>query len=805
MKLSMNWLSDYVKANDIDIKEYCDRMTDTGSKVEGYELIGHEVTNVLVGKILATSKHPDADRLTVCSVDVGGEAPIQIITAATNVFEGALVPVACDNSTLVGGVKIKKGKLRGLPSEGMFCSIAELGLTLHDMPGAIEDGILILGDVGHADAKPGTPINDVLMLNDEVVEFEITPNRPDCLSVIGLARESAVTFDRTLTVNEPKVTAANDGDNIANYLKVDIANAELCPRYSAAVVKNIKIAPSPLWLRMRLRASGVRPINNIVDITNYVMLEYGQPMHAFDYSSLDGNHIIVRNATDGEAFKSLDDKDHTLAASMLVIADEKKACALAGVMGGANSEIVDTTKTVVFESANFKGANIRITAKKLGMRTESSARFEKGMDAENTIPALNRALELITLLGAGDVVNGMIDVYPGKKDATVLPLDAGRINRFLGMNISEDFMKGTLKKLDFTETADGKFVVPSFRADVECMNDIAEEVIRIYGYNKLENTLPSAGAIQGGRNPHQAYEVLVSDALAGFGFDEIHTFSFISPKFYDMIRMPEDDIRRKSVVITNPLGEDTSVMRTTTLPSMLNVLADNYNHKNLSVAMYEIGKVYLPTEEDKLPDEPGRITLGFFTDGVKDAGGFYRMKGYIEELLAISGIDGVDFVSHSASGAYHPGRCAKIMLGDVCLGIMGEIHPLTAENYGFGCPVYTAELDFEAMFDARKTVVTYAPIPKHPALERDFSFVCDEALEAGVIAKAMKRAGGNTVKSVELFDIYRGAQLGEGKKSLSYAVKLLAQDHTLTDEEADGTVKRMLKKLEAEFGITLRS
>lgn len=799
----MNWLADYVSINN-NIKDYCDKMTLTGSKVEGYEILGENIVNVRVGKILKTERHPDADRLTVCQVDIGANAPVQIITAATNVFEGALVPVACDNSTLADGTKIKKGKLRGLPSEGMFCSIAELALTVGDMPGSIEDGILILNDVGLGDAVPGTPINDVLMLNDKVVEFEITPNRPDCLSVIGLARETAVTFDKPLNIKTPKVTVANDGDNIANYLKVDIKNAELCPRYSAAVVKNIRIAPSPLWMRMRLRASGVRPINNIVDITNYVMLEYGQPMHAFDYSCLSGNHIIVRNAKDGEAFKSLDDKDHVLDSSMLVIADENKACALAGVMGGANSEILDTTKTVVFESANFKGANVRVSAKKLGMRTEASSRFEKGMDAENTIPALERALELITLLDAGDVVNGTIDVYPGKKKPTVVKLDADKINRFLGMNIPEAFMKETLKKLEFVEKLGNRFVVPSFRADVECMNDIAEEIIRMYGYDTLATSLPSTSAAMGGRNPHQAYEAFVTDTLIGFGFDQIHTFSFISPKYYDKIRMPENSPKRKSIRITNPLGEDTSIMRTTALPSLLEVLAFNYNMKNHGASMFEIAKVYLPKKEDELPGEPSRITLGFFNVDDKNANEFTKIKGYIETLLSASGIDNVDYVAADGDGAFHPGRCAEILCGDTVLGTFGEIHPLTAENYGFGCPVYAAELDFEALYNARKTTILYTPIPKHPAVERDFSFVCDEDVEAGTVAKLIRKAGGATVKDATLFDVYRGAQIGDGKKSLSFAVKLLSQDHTLTDEEADHTVKKILDKLASELGISLR-
>ncbi len=804
MQLSMKWLADYTDVSDITIKEYCDRMTMSGSKVEGYEELGTDISNVVCGKILEITHHPNAERLVICKVDVGADAPIQVITAATNVFEGAVVPVARDGAHLPGGVKIKKGKLRGEVSEGMFCSIAELGLTLHDMPGAIEDGILILGDVGLGDTPIGADMVEALDLRDTVVEFEITSNRPDCLSVLGLARESAVTFGRKLNIPTPKKpTVSNDEEDISKYLTVSISDPEHCYRYSSRVVKNVKIAPSPLWLRMKLRASGVRPINNIVDITNYVMLEYGQPMHAFDYRCLDGSTINVRKAEDGEKFVSLDSISHELDSTMLVIADGKKAVALAGVMGGENSEITDDTKTVVFESATFHPGNVRVTAKKLGMRTESSARFEKGLDCENTMPALDRACELVELLGAGEIVNGTIDVYPEKKQKVTLPLNADVINTFLGVSLTQEYMAETLRKLEFEVSDDLSTVtVPFFRDDVRCMNDLAEEIIRMYGYNEIQSTLSnSASPTVGARTERQSFDVRLHDMLVGMGFNEIETFSFVSPFYYDKIRLAADDIRRKCVVISNPLGEDTSVMRTTALPSMLKVLADNYSVKNRDVLLFENAKVYLPTTEDELPNEPSRLTLGFTS--TDDKVGFYRMKGYIEAILGIAGVANVSYKSCTTEPTFHPGRCAEIVTGDVTLGVFGEAHPETAENYGIGCKVYLAELALDAIFDARRTEIAYTPVPKHPAIERDFSFVCDEPVEAAAVAAVIKSAS-VLVASVELFDIYRGPQIGIGKKSMSYAVMLRAADRTLTDAEADEAVSAILASLEKELNVKLR-
>ncbi len=801
MNLSRNWLSDFVNTDGIDHKTYCDKLTITGSKVEGYEVLGDDIENVVVAKITHMEKHPDSDHLWICRVDAGDVFghDIQIVTGAQNIFEGALVPAALPVAKLPGDVVIKAGKLRGVESNGMLCSMGELKLTPHECPGKEENGILILDE----DCKDrlGDDIRDVLMLRDTAVEFEITSNRPDCLSVIGLARETAVSFDLPLTVPTPSVKGAGDGDKIENYLGVKISAPDLCYRYCARVVKNVKIAPSPLWMRMRLRASGVRPINNIVDITNYVMLEYGQPMHAFDYKSLDGSAIDVRRAADGEAFRSLDDIDHTLDSSMLVIADAKKACALAGVMGGANSEIENDTATVVFESACFNGASVRVTAKKNGMRTESSARFEKGLDPENCLAGLERACELVELLGAGDVVDGIIDVYPTKSAQTVLDFTPDRYNEFLGMSIPHEHMKKTLEGLG-CRIEDGKIYVPSWRADLGCMNDIAEEVCRIYGYDKIETSYMNAETTLGGRNDKQIFELNTEAAMVGMGISQIHTFSFISPKYYDKIRMPEDSPLRRSVVISNPLGEDTSVMRTTALPSMMETLARNSNFNNENVRLFEIASIYLPSDDPTaLPTEKKVLTVGAY-------GGFdfYALKGVCENILHLAGIQNATYTADSEERAYHPGRCARIFAEDgTLLGILGQAHPLMTENYGMSMPVYVAELAFDEIYATSNTKKAYKPLPKYPATTRDFSFVCDEDMEVGTIEGVMQKAGGKLVENVALFDIYRGPQLGEGKKSVSLRVTLRAADRTLTVEEADKVTKKMLSDLKFKMGLELRN
>ncbi len=799
MNLSMKWLSDFVDVSDISIKDYCDKMTLTGSKVEGFEIMGEEIENVIVARIKAIAPHPDSDHLQICQMDIGTGTDIQIVTGAQNVFEGAIVPAAIPVAKLPGGVVIKSGKLRGVPSDGMLCSMGELNLTAHECPGKEENGILIL-DESFAD-QIGTDIKKALMLDDTAVEFEITSNRPDCLSVIGLARETAASFGRKLSLHTPEVKGTGDGDKIENYLSVGIEAPDLCSRYAAKVVKNVRIKPSPMWLRMRLHAAGVRPINNIVDITNYVMLEYGQPMHAFDYKQIEGSAIRVRRAADGEAFKSLDNIDHTLDSSMLVIADGKKACALAGIMGGANSEILDSTKTVVFESACFDGASVRVTAKKNGMRTESSARFEKGLDPENCYGGLMRACELVELLDAGDVVDGIIDVYPGKKEIVKLPFRPARYNEFLGTDVSEERMVEILESID-CHVENGEIAVPSFRADLGCMNDIAEEVLRFYGYDKIESTNIVAETTEGGRTPKQKFNIDVENALYGMGLDEIQTFSFISPKFYDKIRMSLDDSRRTSVVISNPLGEDTSIMRTTALPSMLEVVARNLNFSNENVRLFEMGSVYLPTGvAGELPHEGKVLTMGMYGDV-----DFYTVKGVVENLLMLASIKGATYHAVSDNPAYHPGRCASVTAADgTSIGVFGQIHPEVAANYGTSETLYAAEIDFDALFALRTAHKGYKALPKFPAITRDFSFVCDEALEVGSIISVMEKAGGKQTEDVKLFDIYRGPQVGEGKKSVSLRMTLRADDHTMTVDDAEKITKKVLYLLERELGLTLRT
>lgn len=808
MILSMKWLSDFVDCEDIEIKDYCDRMTDTGSKVESYTLLGSEIENVRVGRIIKIERHPDAERLVVCQVDCG-EKTLQVITAATNVFEGAYVPVCyCPQdekriSKLATGAQIKSGKLRGLISEGMFCSIEELGLTTHDMPGAATDGILILNDT--VPCKPGDDIVDVLMMRDRAVEFEITPNRPDCLSVIGLARESAASFGRELKIPSPTVTEA--GDDVRNYIDIEIKDTEKCFRYSARVIKNVKIAPSPLWMRMRLRASGVRPINNIVDITNYVMLEYGQPMHAFDYKCLDGKHIEVRTAGEKETFLTLDGQSRELDADMLVIADGKKPVGIAGVMGGANSEITEDTATVVFESAMFLGSSVRVTAKKLGMRTDASSRFEKGLDTENTVPALERACELVTLLGAGEVVSGMIDIYPEKKQTATVPFEPEKINRFLGIHLSAEKMTEILESLHFA-VRDGQVYVPSYRDDVRCMNDVAEEVVRIYGYNEIESGSIVAAMTQGGLTDRQKFTDDVHGLLCGFGLDEIYTYSFMSAKLYDKAGLAPDDARRRSVEILNPFGEDSKTMRTTAIPSMLETLEINCNKGAERAALYEMARVFLPRENvvtnihglaGTLPDERIKIMIGLY-----GTGDFYRLKGMCEAIFRYAGAE-VKFTRETSDPTFHPGRCAVVTAANgMRLGILGELHPTVARNYTFAAPVCLAELDMENLFAVSDRKKTYHPLPKFPSVTRDFSFVCEEHVTVGEIEDAMRASGVSLIENIVFFDVYRGAQLGAGKKSVSFSVSLRSADHTLTVEEADRAAAKILRGVERALGITIR-
>lgn len=791
MVLSMNWLSDYVKIN-ASPKEFSDRMTDTGSKVEGFEVLGEKIKNVVVGKILSIEKHPDSDHLLICQIDEGTGDSVQIITGAHNISVGDLVPVAKHDSYLPDGTHIKSGKLRGLPSNGMLCSLGELGLTSHDFPYAQEDGIFILQE----DCKPGDDIRDVLDLNDIVVEFEITPNRPDCLSVIGLAREAAASYNVPMTLSKPRVKNVSK-DNINDYLSVEVKDNDLCPRYTARMVKNIKIKPSPKWLRTRLRNSGVRPINNIVDITNYVCLEYGQPMHAFDYEYLKGGKIIVRRAEKGEKITTLDDIERNLSEKMLVISDAEKAVAVAGVMGGQNSEINSNTKTIVFESANFYGPSVRTTSRSIGLRTEASGRYEKGLDPENTLPAVERACELIELLDAGEVVDGIIDVYGKKAVQAEIDFEPEKINRFLGTEIPEKFMLDTFKMLDI-EYKNGKLYPPSFRADLLCMQDIAEEVVRIYGYNAIKSSKFVAESLVGRRNDRQKYLADINRLLRGLGLYEIQTYSFISPKYYEKINLPEE--KRRSVIISNPLGEDTSVMRTTALPGILEALSTNRRKRISSCGLYEMAKIYIPKEEDSLAEERISTTIAFY-----GSGDFYTIKGYIEELLAMSGIKKYNVSAEKNNPSYHPGRCAAFSVNDKVIAIIGQLHPSVMGNYDFDCPVYAAEIDTEYLITAKNTVREYKPLPKFPAIIRDLSLVCEKSLEAGTIQKAISKYAGNLLESVSVFDVYTDAKLGENKKSIAYSLALRSPDKTLSDEEGDNVVEKILKGLEKDFDVKLRS
>lgn len=792
MDLSIRWLKDYVDIGDISMRDFSEAMSMSGSKVEGWTTEFEDVKNVVVGKILSVEPHPDSDHLVICQLDVGQQEPVQIVTGASNVHVGDMVPAALHKSQLPNGVKITKGKLRGVMSNGMMCSIAELNLTKGDFPYAAEDGIFLLQE----DCQVGQDIASAIGCNDTCVEFEITPNRPDCLSVLGLAREAAVTFGKELKMHTPQVKGC--GGDIHDYLSVEVRNPQLCPRYTAKVVKNVKIGPSPRWMRERLRASGVRPIDNIVDITNYVMLEYGQPMHAFDIEYVKDHKIIVRNAVSGETIQTLDGVDRTLSEDMLVIADSEKASAVAGVMGGEHSGINENTHTVVFESACFKGSSVRITAKKLGMRTESSGRFEKGLDAQNCLPAVMRACELVELLGAGEVVDGVIDVDNTNYQPTRIHLDADWTNRFLGTDIPKEQMVKILTDLQFQLEGD-EIIVPSFRSDVEHKADIAEEIARFYGYNNIPTTI-AKGSPEGGYNEYQKFERVVNQNMLAQGMYEIMTYSFVSPKQYDKIRLPKDDPKRQSVVIRNPLGEDTSIMRTNAIPSMMDILSKNYNNRNGAVSLYEIGNEYIPVEGELLPDEVPNLVLGMYGDD-KD---FFTLKGVVENLLDTLAIREYDVDAKSDDPTFHPGRCAVLSKDGEEFGIIGEVHPLVCANYGINTRVYVGKLKLRKLFAMMDTQRSYVPMPKFPASTRDLALLCDDALPVMTMEKAIKAAAGKILEKIELFDVYKGSQIAQGKKSVAFNISMRASDRTLTDEEVNGAMSKILKALE-ELGAQIRS
>ena len=799
MLLSRRWLNEFVPVDAAD-KEFAEDMTLSGSKVEVTEVEGEEISNVVVGKVLEIVRHENSDHMWICQVAVGEGEPVQIVTGAQNVSQGDLVPVAKHNSTLPGGVHIKKGKLRGVESNGMLCSYKELGMTDNDWPSSVVDGIFILEsdpDLKARGLKPGDDIREVLGFNDHVVEFEITPNRPDCLSVIGLAREAAVTFGKPLALHDPVVKGGGPGV-LSELLDVETPATDLCPRYTARMVRNVKIGPSPLWMRERLRASGVRPINNIVDITNYVMLEYGQPMHAFDYRYVKGGKIIVRRAENGEQLTTLDGNVRDLTDSMLVIADETRAVGLAGIMGGENSEIVEDTVDVVFESANFNGTCIRRTALALGMRTEASAKFEKGLDILNTLPAVNRACELVELLGAGEVVDGVIDILNFVPQPTKLALHADKINALLGTDVAPEEMRRILKSLDFGVDGD-EITVPSWRGDVAHYSDLAEEVARFTGYNNIPTTPMRGVTTQGGYSPEQVLERSLGTVCRSLGYDEIITYSFISPTYYDKIRWPEDDPRRKSLKIMNPLGEDTSIMRTTVLPSMLEILTRNYNYRNKTARLYELGRTYFE-KEDGMADEPKVLSLGLY--GPDES--FFTLKGAVEALLGSIRAEQITFRAERNNPSYHPGRCAKVYAGEAEIGVLGQIHPLVAANYDVDTELYCAELSFDALVAAKGSDPEYVPLPKFPAVTRDIAVLVDTAVTVGDLEGCIQSAAKGLLKEVALFDIYNGANLPAGKKSVAFNLVLRSDERSLTAQEADDEVKVILDALEKGFGATLR-
>ncbi len=798
MNLSRKWLNEFVQISASD-KDFAEAMTLSGSKVETTEIEGEEIKNVVVGRVLSLVRHPNSDHMWICQVDAGLSAPIQIVTGAQNVKEKDLVPVALDGSTLPGGKEIHAGQLRGEASNGMLCSFAELGLDQRDFPTAYAEGIWILSDDPElADLTIGQDIREAVGLNDHVVEFEITPNRPDCLSVIGLAREVSATFDVPYTFHQPEVKGGAEGI-LPELLDVETPAAQLCPRYTARMVRNVKIAPSPLWMRQRLRAMGVRPINNIVDITNYVMLEYGQPMHAFDYRYVQGGKIIVRNACEGEHLTTLDGKEHVLNANHLVIADETRAVGLAGIMGGENSEIVDDTVDVVFESANFDGTCIRKGALALGMRTDASAKFEKGLDPMNTLPAVNRACELVELLGAGEVVDGVIDILNFVPQPTVLTLEPEKINALLGTDVSRERMEEILQKLDFQINGDS-VTVPSWRGDVKRMADLAEEVARFYGYNNIPTTLMRGQTTQGGYSPIQQTERSLGAVCRALGYNEIITYSFISPTYYDKIRWSEGEPLRNSFKILNPLGEDTSIMRTTTLPSMLEILTRNYNFRNRSARLYEIGRTYLPGGSDGLANERKYLTLGAYGEEMD----FFFLKGMVETILRQLRAENISFKACLDNPSYHPGRCAEVFAGETRLGVLGQIHPLVTRNYGVDTEFFCAELSFEALVAAVGPAPQYTPLPKFPAVTRDIAAVCDEAVTVGELEAAIRKGAKGLLKEASLFDIYRGKGVEDGKKSVAFSLILRADDRSLTAEEADADVKSILDTLKSELGAILR-
>ena len=795
MKLNRKWLhEEFVDLSNVSDRDFVEKLTIFGQKVETYERMDAEIKNVVVGKVVSIVRHENSDHMWVCQVDIGQAEPVQIVTGAQNVKQGDLVPAALHNSYLPGGIHITKGKLRGEVSNGMLCSFAELGLTQNDLPDAYADGIWILND---EDCKPGDDINLVIGNDDTIVDFEITNNRPDCYSIIGLAREAAAAFGLPMKHHEPVVNGSDAG-TIYDKLDVDVPATELCNRYTSRMVANVKIGPSPKWLRQRLRANGVRPINNIVDITNYVMLEYGQPMHAFDYRYVSSGKIVVREAEAGETLTTLDGNVRNLKAGMLVIADDNKPIGLAGIMGGENSEIMDDTTTVVFESANFNGTSIRQTALALGMRTEASGKFEKNLDPLMTVPAVQRACELVELLECGDVLDGIIDIVNYVPAPKTVLLEIDKINNLLGTQISREDMVKYLNLLEIPVEGDD-ILVPSWRPDLNLMADIAEEVGRSYGYNEIPTT-DFKNSTQGGYTPAMELETAAGRLCRALGYSEIITYSFVSPTIYDQIRIPKDSTLRNALRIQNPLGEDTSIMRTTATPSMLDILSRNNAYHNKSAKLYELAKIYLPTEGEVLPREPKILMLGTYGAGEN----FFTIKGELEAILSGLRMPKASYTAEKCNPTYHPGRCAKVTVAGVDVGYIGQIHPLVAKNYDIDSDVYCAEINFTALMELQLPEATYTPLPKYPSVSRDLAVVCDEAITVAQVEEIIEAAAGKLLRNIRLFDIYRGAGVPDGKKSMAFSLELRADDRTLTDTDSENVVTKVLEALKTKIGAILR-
>ena len=804
MNTPLSWIKAYVPDLDCTAREYTDAMTLTGTKVENFINLDEDLKKIIVGKIEKIERHPDADKLIVCQVNIGSEVT-QIVTGANNVKEGDLVPVVLDGGKVAtdhdgkkvaGGTKIKKGKLRGVESNGMMCSIFELGSDTNMYPEAAEDGIYLFDD----SVKPGDDAIAALGLRDSVFEYEITSNRVDCYSVIGIAREAAATFRKEFV--PPVVKVNGNNENVNDYIKVEIEDKDLCKRYTARVVKNVKIGPSPWWMQRRLSASGIRPINNLVDITNYVMEEFGQPMHAYDLDLIEDKKIVVKRANDGEKYTTLDGQERNLDSNILMINDGKKPVGIAGIMGGENSMITDNVKDVLFEAACFDGTNIRLSSKRLGLRTDASAKFEKGLDPNNAILAMNRACQLIEELGVGEVVGGVVDIYDEEREPVRLKFEPEKINSLLGTDIDGDEMIMYFKKIDLLfDDATNEVVVPTFRQDLLCLADLAEEVARFYGYDKIPTSMPSSSEVTGKLSYEMLIDNIAKDVAEFSGFSQAMSYSFESPKVFDKLLLDKDDVLRNAIKISNPLGEDFSIMRTVSLNGILTSLATNYNRRNKEAKLYEMSNVYIPKALPltELPDERMTFTLGMYGDG-----DFFTMKGVVEEFFEKVGMkDIVSYDSKSGKTFLHPGRQANIIYDGDVVGYIGELHPLVGINYDIKTRVYIAVIDMEMIYSKTSFDRKYVGIAKYPAVSRDISMVAKKEILVGEIEEVIRKRGGKLLEGYKLFDVYEGEQIEKGFKSVAYSITFRASDRTLSDEEVNKVMDKILNGLK-DLGIELR-